>query len=422
MERNDTAGMEPRAREMSSGGLGLRARLLLRLARRLRHGRLVVVFPDGRSATVGDQPLRGADGREVRATVEIRRWWAVARLLAGGDVGFAESYIDGDWESPDLRALLELTARNQRTAKALWPAAPWREPMTRLGHRLRRNTRAGSRRNIAFHYDLGNAFYRRWLDDGMTYSAGLYETGRESLADAQENKYRRVCDWLELAPGMHVLEIGCGWGGFAEMAARDYGVRVTGVTLSRAQLAYARERIAAAGLEDRVELRLQDYRDIAGRFDAIASIEMIEAVGEENWPTYFAALRKRLKPGGRACLQAITIADARFPSYRRSVDFIQRHIFPGGLLPSPAAIRAEAAHAGLGVQREAAFGLSYAHTLTEWRRRFRASWPEIEPLGFDERFRRTWEYYLAYCEAGFRSRTVDVCHVLLAPAGTGSRR
>lgn len=334
------------------------------------------------------------------------------RLAADGAIGFGESYMDGDWDSSDLAQLIEVLARRPVmrgfAARRLWH---------RLDHLKRANTRDGSRRNIAAHYDLGNDFFRLWLDPSMTYSSALFADPGETLEAAQERKYRNLAAMLGLRSGMRVLEIGCGWGGFAEIAARDHGCQVLCLTLSQEQHDYARARIAAAGLSDRVEIRLQDYRDVTGRFDRIASIEMVEAVGEDNWPTYFGVLRDRLAPGGSAGVQVITIADDRYARYRRRPDFIQRHIFPGGMLPSPGAFAAAAGAAGLAIDAEQRFGASYARTLGDWHRAFDQAWPQIAAQGFDERFRRMWKFYLGYCEGGFRAGAVDVAQYVLSPNG-----
>jgi cyclopropane-fatty-acyl-phospholipid synthase len=321
--------------------------------------------------------------------------------------------MDGDWETPDLPALLTLAAMNDEALLERYYGLRWAAALRRLWHVGRANTRAGSRRNIAYHYDLGNAFYERWLDGSMTYSSAVFAREDETLAEAQANKYRRVAEKLEIAPGASVLEIGCGWGGFARLIAREFGARVTAITVSRQQCDYARKRAHEDGLADRIDVRLVDYRDVEGRFDRVASIEMLEAVGERYWPVFFAKLRDNLNDGGRAALQVITIADRWFDSYRRSVDFIQRYIFPGGMLPSPTALRRLAEQAGLTVAREEFFGPHYARTLAEWQRRFQAAWPELSPMGFDRRFKRMWEYYLAYCEAGFRAGSIDVTQVAL---------
>jgi len=328
---------------------------------------------------------------------------AARRLFLGGSVGFAEAYLDGEWDSPDLTALLHLAAINEARLGAEAQGMTLVNMLHRLFHRYNANTKRGSRRNIAFHYDLGNAFYRPWLDRSMTYSSALYLRPEMSLEEAQAAKIERIGTLLEMKSGDRVLEIGCGWGALAEHLIKNNGVSVTGLTLSQQQLAYARDRLGPT-----VDLRLQDYRDVEGSFDRIVSIEMIEAVGQAHWPRYFKTLRDRLKPGGKAVIQAITIADERFDSYSRNVDFIQRYIFPGGMLPSPTVMRAEAAAAGLVVEHCETFGESYARTLSEWRSRFIDAWPDLEGLGFPPRFRRMWEYYLCYCEAGFRAKAVDV--------------
>jgi cyclopropane-fatty-acyl-phospholipid synthase len=321
--------------------------------------------------------------------------------VTGGDVGFAEAYADGDWSTPDLRALFDLALQNEaaltRTTDGWWVTRALR----RLYHRQRANSRRGSRWNIAAHYDLGNDFYAKWLDRGMNYSSALYESDVQTIEQAQAAKLTRVVELLEIEGGERVLEIGCGWGGMADRLVRDHACLLTGVTLSIEQLSYARRRLADA--EGRADLRLQDYRDIEGRFDRIVSIEMMEAVGEEYWALYFDTLRERLRDGGIAVLQIITIAEERFAAYRARPDFIQRHIFPGGMLPTDDIIRSEAARAGLRLVAHECFGQSYARTLQEWRLRFLQSWPQLERMGFDRRFRRLWEYYLIYCEAGFRS-------------------
>ena len=370
----------------------------LALAAEARAGRATVTTPDGRRFA-----FRGTDGESGHeADITLTDPAAARRLFLGGPVAFGEAYVDGHWTSGDLPALLEFAARNVAlVGTRAGGMAPLRW-LRRLYHRAHANTRAGSRRNIAFHYDLGNDFYSLWLDPGMAYSSALYTREGMTLEEAQDAKLARVAELMDVAPGHRVLEIGCGWGGLAEHLA-TCGARVTGITLSREQLEWARERLGG-----RAELRLQDYRDVDGRYDRVVSIEMIEAVGREHWPRYFATLRDRLRPGGVAVVQAITIADRLFDRYCRNPDFIQRHVFPGGMLPSPAILREQATAAGLLLEREETFGASYARTCAEWRRRFHAAWPEIARLGFDERFRRLWDYYLAYCEGGFRAGTIDV--------------
>jgi cyclopropane-fatty-acyl-phospholipid synthase len=343
----------------------------------------------------------------------LHRWRTLRRLLLQGDVSFAEAYMDGDWDSPDLPALIELAGRNMPTLTDAIDGTWYKRLRNRLLHRLNANTRRGSKRNITKHYDLGNDFYRTWLDAGMSYSSALYADPAMTLEAAQTAKQDRVIELLAPPAGARVLEIGCGWGGLAEKLVRDAGCHVTGVTLSPAQLEFSQARLAAAD----TDLRLQDYRDVRGQFDGIVSIEMMEAVGEAYWPSYFAALRERLKPGGVAVIQAITIAEALFDGYKRCPDFIQRYIFPGGMLPTIQEIRRQTEQAGLVLRSSETFGLSYARTLAEWRQRFHAAWPRIQRQGFDERFRRMWDYYLAYCEGGFRAGNIDVgLYVLDRPA------
>ena len=339
---------------------------------------------------------------------------ALRRLLLGGAVGLGEAYMDGDWDSADLTALLELGEINDRAAGLAFDGHPLLRLGLKLWHRLHDNSRRGSRRNISAHYDLGNSFYSQWLDSGMTYSSALFAEEGESLAKAQRRKYRVIAEDIGLKPGMRVLEIGCGWGGFAELMAGEYGATVVGLTLSSEQHAWATRRLAQAGLGHCTDIRLQDYRDVTGQFDRIVSVEMIEAVGERWWPTYFATLRDRLVEGGKAGLQAITIEDGRFESYRRGCDFIQRHVFPAGMLPSPGALRQQAERAGLELVTTRYFGPDYDRTLALWERNFQAAWPRIQPLGFDARFKRLWEFYIAYCRAGFRTGAVDVRHLVLS--------
>ena len=281
-------------------------------------------------------------------------------------------------------------------------------------HRRNANSRDRARANIAAHYDLGNNFYAQWLDETLTYSSAIFERGDQPLAEAQRNKYRRVLSLLAPKPDAHLLEIGCGWGQFACLAAKEAGARVTGITLSREQFDFARRRVFEEGLAHRISIELRDYRDVQGHFDGIASIEMIEAVGEEYWPAYFAKIAESLEPGARAAIQAITIDEALFPRYRRSADFIQKYVFPGGMLPSNEALRAVSERAGLKWMGGDGFGVHYADTLAAWRRRFLTAWDCIAAQGFDERFKRLWTYYLAYCEGGFRARNIDVRQLVFA--------
>jgi cyclopropane-fatty-acyl-phospholipid synthase len=386
---------------------GLATQWLLGVLGRLRQGRLTVHAGSGSHLVLGERS-------GPAASVTIRRPWRLAaRLLGRGDLGLAEGFIAGDWDAPHPAQVLEVLALNEPhlLASGAGRLSRW---LDRLQHRRRRNDRRGSRRNIAFHYDLGNDFYRLWLDPGMTYSAALFAQSGEALEAAQTRKYQRILDRLGARPGEHILEIGCGWGGFAEHAARA-GHRVTGITLSREQLAHARERIVAAGLAGQVELHLQDYRDLTGTYDHVVSIEMFEAVGEQYWPAFFETVRRVLAPGGRASLQVITIDAACFEQYRRGTDFIQKYVFPGGMLPSVPAFDAAARAAGLAVADRAFHGLDYADTLRRWDAAFCAARERVAGLGFDERFLRLWRYYLGYCEAGFRTGRIDLMQVALAP-------
>ena len=375
----------------------------LNILGRLIAGQLTVVLPDGAT-----YELTSNATTLPHAVIRVRRWRALRRLTARGDLGFVESYLDGDWESPDLADVIELAARNYESWNLSRRQGVFYRLVNRVAHLLHDNTKRGSRRNIAAHYDLGNDFYRQWLDPTMTYSSAYFATPDQSLSDGQIEKYRRIARMLDLKPEHHILEVGFGWGGFAEYAVKTHGCRLTGVTLSKEQLKFAGTRLQREGLTERVELRLQDYRDVTGTFDRIASIEMFEAVGESHWPDYFRMVRDRLAKGGAAALQIITIADSRFDTYRRRADFIQRYIFPGGMLPSVDALKREFSDAKLQLAEAELFGDSYAKTLHLWRDRFLAAWKNIEPLGFDERFRRMWEMYLAYCEGGFRASTLNV--------------
>lgn len=342
-----------------------------------------------------------------QARLKINSWGLLWRLALNWHVGFAEAYLAGEWSSPDLSVLLRFLCLNANMGEPL-PVLRLQSAIGRLLHSLNRNTRRGSRRNIAAHYDLGNAFYEQWLDPGMTYSSGLYSPKHQTLEEAQEAKLERVAELLELSGGERVLEIGCGWGGLAEMLAERHGSSVTGITLSRQQLAFARDRLSRSPARDLCAFHLQDYRDTDGTYDRIASIEMLEAVGSKYWPVYFETLRARLRRGGIAVIQAISIDERRFDKYRRSPDFIQRYIFPGGMLPTREILADRIGGAGLRLQSAEFFGDSYARTLADWRARFIKAWPAIRSLGFDERFKRMWDYYLAYCQAGFEAGVLDV--------------
>lgn len=378
------------------------------LRKRMEHlaiGTLDITFSGGGFERFGN-PASGAP--HLHGAIVLHNWRALSRMLRSGAIGLGEGYMAGDWDSPDLGALLTMLAANMDRVERNSFVGRLTLQLDRLRHFLNRNSREGSRRNIAFHYDLGNDFYRLWLDRTFTYSAALYDRPGLTLEAAQTRKYARLAEAVGLKHGDHVLEIGCGWGGFAEYAAGTLGCRVTGITLSQEQLVHATARMKAAGLDHLVELRLQDYRDVGGSFDAIVSIEMLEAVGEEWWPTYFNQLKARLKPGGKAGVQVITIDDERFEGYRASTDFIQKYIFPGGMLPSDNIVRKQATAAGLAVDNHLAFGLGYAETLADWHRRFLAARADVMGLGYDVRFLRMWRFYLAYCEAGFRQGLIDV--------------
>jgi cyclopropane-fatty-acyl-phospholipid synthase len=374
----------------------------------MRHGHIGLEMPNGnRHSFTG--PMHGP---KTRLIVRDNRF--VRRFLTGGANGFAEAYMDGDCDIDDLSRFLTWAALNHAALEETLRGQAIPRLVNRLWHLMRANSRRGAKRNIAYHYDLGNEFYEAWLDPSMTYSSAVFETPDQSLGEAQRAKYQHIAALGEFRQGDHLLEIGCGWGGFAVHAAKELGCRVTGITISDAQYEFARRRVHEEGLADRVDIRRQDYRDTRGRFDGIVSIEMFEAVGERYWPDFFETLRTNLRPGGRASLQVITIAESLFDSYRRSTDFIQRYIFPGGLLPSPNAFQMEAEAAGLRPIAIQSHGQSYARTLAEWRRRFDTAWPRISAMGFDERFRRMWAYYLAYCEAGFATERIDVKQMAFA--------
>ena len=364
-------------------------------------GRLSVRLPSGAEIALGSATIGPS------AQITLKTHGAIYKTLLRGQIGFAESYIAGDFDSDSLIDLFDYYVENEAALAAAAPALVGSRWIDRLFHRRRTNTRSGSRRNIAAHYDLGNDFYRLWLDADLNYSSGIYLSPLASLDDAQAEKHRRILWALELSPEHALLEIGCGWGAFAEAAARACR-SVTGITISQQQYDIAQARLQRAGLASRAAIRFQDYRDTPGSFDRIVSIEMIEAVGEEHWGTYFRTLSDRLNSGGKAVIQAITIREDLFDSYRRNPDFIQRYVFPGGMLPTTSAMARHAQEAGLAFETVETFGSSYARTIADWRARFDAAWPCISELGFDERFRRIWTYYLAYCEVGFARGTIDV--------------
>ena len=381
---------------------GLAAWLVRRLIGRPRRGAVTITFPNGRTRTFGD-PASGE-----HAILKLKNFKVVSKTLRRGTVGFAQAYMDGDVEIEDLTALFRYFLQNRDVLDR--PGDSWygKAAQDVAYHLSRQNSKEGAKKNISEHYDLGNDFYAEWLDPSMTYSSALFTSEEQSLEEAQRAKYHRVADLAGVRAGDTVLEIGCGWGGFAETVARDYKAVLHGITLSQEQLRYARDRLARQGLDTLASLHFEDYRDTRGEFDHVASIEMIEAVGEAHWPTYFQAVHDRLKPGGTAAIQAITIDEADFEIYRSTPDFIQRYIFPGGMLLTKSAMREQAERVGLVLERAENFRLSYARTLRLWRDRFLERWSEIARLGYDEHFRRKWEYYLCYCEAGFLEGSIDV--------------
>ena len=385
------------------------ARTVFRLLQQLRHGTLTIHLPDDSVQTVGD-------GEGPHVSIHMHNWTPFGAALKSGDIGFAESYLAGDWTTSQLPALLGLLAVNRKALDDVIHGSWAGRLLYRLRHLLNRNTKSNSRKNIHAHYDLGNNFYRLWLDGTMNYSSALFHGDmQQDLQQAQHAKVRRALLKAGVRRGHRVLEIGCGWGALAEKATQEFGAHLTGVTLSTEQLAWAQQRLSAQGLAEKADLRLQDYRDIHdGPFDAICSIEMLEAVGQEFWPTYFQSIARLLKPNGRACIQSIVIRDDLFERYIRSTDFIQQYIFPGGCLPCPSEFRHQAQAAGLKVVDEFCFGRDYAETCRRWRTDFLAQRDKVLSLGFDERFIRIWDFYLAYCEAGFEAGDIDVVQYTLA--------
>ena len=384
------------------------ARSVLRLLQNLRHGTLTLQLPDGSMQRFGK-------GDMAHATLNLHNWNVCGAALKSGDIGFAESFIAGDWSTPNLVDLLRVLVKNRAEVESVIYGTWAGRFLYRFKHLLNRNTRTNSQKNIHAHYDLGNSFYRLWLDETMNYSSALFHGDyTQTMAQAQKTKVRRALDQARVGDGDRVLEIGCGWGALAEMATVERGAHVTGVTLSSEQLSSALERLRRLGKTSQVDLRLQDYRDIDDApFDAICSIEMVEAVGREYWPTYFAAVSKLLKPGGYASLQSIVIDDALFDRYVGSTDFIQQYIFPGGCLPCPREFRRQANAAGLEVVEELAFGHDYAETLKRWRESFMVQRAQVLKIGFDTRFLHIWEFYLAYCEAAFMEDNIDVVQYTL---------
>ncbi|NNE53259.1 MAG: class I SAM-dependent methyltransferase [Sulfitobacter sp.] len=382
------------------------------MAQELRNGRMDFVLPDGRHFR--------AEGKAPGyvAEIHVHSNDLFARLIREGDLGFCDAYMDGDWSTPDLQAFMDLVHHGNENLYDGFPGMGLVRRFEQLRFWLQRNSKTQARKNISYHYDLGNDFYGLWLDDTMTYSSALFEKdAQQSLEAAQTAKYKSMVDQMGVKPGDHVLEIGCGWGGFAEYAAKERGLRVTGLTISEEQFKYARDRIEKAGLSDSVEFKLQDYRDERGHYDGIASIEMFEAVGEKYWPIYFNTVRERLKPGRSATLQIITVDHARWDVYKRGVDFIQKYIFPGGMLPSPKVLREQVEKAGLITEKSIEFGKSYDITLRRWHETFNAHWDQIKALGFDDRFRRMWNFYLTSCAATFDSGNCDVTQITIRRPG-----
>lgn len=375
------------------------------MADKLNTGRISFVLPDGRHFR--------ADGKHPGAVAEVHvhNTDLFARLIREGDLGFSDAYLDGWWSTPDLQSFMDFVHGDNNEVYDSFPGLKFVRWYEQLRFWMQSNSKRQAKKNISYHYDLGNEFYGLWLDGTMTYSSALFETGQESIENAQIAKYKSMVDQMGAQPGDHVLEIGCGWGGFAEYAAKERGLKVTGLTISEEQYKYAVARIDRAGLSDRVTFKLQDYRDERGLYDGIASIEMFEAVGQKYWPTYFGALKNCLKPGRNATLQIITVEESRWEIYNRGVDFIQKYIFPGGMLPSPSVLRGEIEQAGLTVARSIEFGESYSQTVRRWHDVFNTRWDQVAALGFDDRFRRMWNFYLTSCVSTFHSGNCDVTQI-----------
>ena len=389
----------------------LRAKAFIKIISKLRYGRLHLTMPDG-----NQYQFEGSEqGPDADMTIHSHN--AIKRMMADGKMGFCEAFMVAEITSHDPAALVELAVMQNDYVEANLKFSVIKTQLRKLMHYRNNNSKTGSRKNISYHYDLGNSFYDKWLDRSMTYSSAYFERETDDLKTAQEAKYRRLAEMVGLKRGDRVLEIGCGWGGFAEFAASHYDVHITGITISQEQYDYAVARIEKAGLSDKVTLKLTDYRDVTEQFDKIVSIEMFEAVGEAYWPTYFSTLSRCLHQGGKAALQVITIDDSIFDDYKREPDFIQQYIFPGGMLPSVPRLDTPLKSAGLKLVEDNGFGLHYARTLKEWRDRFLEAWPAISDTGFDQRFKRMWELYLAYCEGGFRAGSIDVRHMLIEREG-----
>lgn len=385
------------------------------------HGRIHLIMPSGYQQAFGkgstvqnSSPQEGETDTQnpptdaLQVTVQLNTLRPLVRLFTGGTTGWSEGYIAGEWDSPDLTALVRWALQNEAILEGFAKAGFVKQLFDNIHHWRNHNSRSGSRRNIAAHYDLGNDFYKLWLDPTMSYSSALFSSEQQSLEQAQTDKYQQIIDLLQPADNAHILEIGCGWGGFAEQVLQQHNVRVHGITLSEEQLEWSRNRLASAGLDKRANISLTDYRDLLSQYDAIVSIEMFEAVGEKYWDSYFTTLKKSLKPGGSAVLQVISIEEERFETYRNQADFIQRYIFPGGMLPSISRLEQKFAEHGFTLQHKQLFGKDYARTLKLWRESFEQQTDELERLGYDEKFRRLWRYYLCYCEGGFEEGSIDV--------------
>lgn len=380
---------------------------VVQIAQQSKNGRLDIALPDGRIFRV-DTPNPGPV-----VHLDIHDTGVFARLVREGQLGFCDAYLDGQWSTPDLQAFMDFIHADNDEMFEGFAGQKIVQMYEKFRFWLQRNTKSQAKKNISYHYDLGNDFYGLWLDDTMTYSSAIFESGQESLEAAQTAKYKSMVDQMGAQPGDHVLEIGCGWGGFAEYAAKERGLKVTCLTISKEQFKFAEQRIKKAGLEDQVTFKLQDYRDETGVYDGIASIEMFEAVGEKYWPAYFETVRKCLKPGKQATLQIITVRDDMFETYRKGVDFIQKYIFPGGMLPSPTALREQTASAGMRVVKSIEFGQSYSLTLRRWHEVFNEKWDEVNAMGFDDRFRRMWNFYLTSCAATFAYENCDVTQITI---------
>lgn len=390
-------------------GQSLKEKALLKLLSHLEFGALELTLPNG--------DIHHFKGRQPgpKSDLQLTSPKALSRLLSDGKMGFCEGYMAGELDSSDLSGLVQLAVLHDSYIEENMSFGRLQTLFRKLLHWRNRNNKQGSRRNISYHYDLGNNFYEKWLDNSMTYSSAIFADEEEKLDAGQRRKYERLADLADIQPGDHVLEIGCGWGGFAEYAAAERGAIIDGITISPSQHDFAKDRIAQAGLADKAHIRMCDYRDLDKRYDKIISIEMFEAVGEAYWPIYFKTLSDCLKTGGKAALQVITIDDAAFHEYKSQPDFIQKYIFPGGMLPSMEGLESPLADAGLKLDRHDGFGLDYARTLLLWREKFISAWPELRQMNkFDQRFKRMWELYLCYCEGGFRAGMIDVKQMLIS--------